>query len=299
VEVAHPQPQLGLRIRCPPPQRIMALLEAKARLAKELYWYDREKRRWVLNLSRLSTAATRRFGRLQRVDLSIPPPPEAYNAMLETVPGLTACYHKFLYETQGKLENSIMSIEGEGGRGKSTLAYYLTLWLGGEFIPPTDDVVERLYRIVDAGRWVPIIVLDDIGTVFGKYWVFNPEDYQIVTPIFEALEYVRDWTGLLLMTTRSFPGIAKKLRELTSLNGVVKRIVLHGEYIVDIIVWYNVHESRVSRKPVYVDILWPGVPLPKNVFSMQIRERREKARRLLRRALEAKKKRGEAEGGKN
>jgi len=268
-----------LAITCPPLPRILELLENKRRLAIEAYKYDQERRRFVFDVSPIVAEASRMFGKLQLVDESIEPDETAYRSILYTLPGLYACMH-MEFKRRGILKNEVFALEGAGGSGKSTIAYWLVRWLGGLMITPTDDVVKVFRDILKERLWFPIIVLDDIASVVSKYWIFDRGERAKWMAFFRALEYVRDVTGVLLMTARSFSGIAKKLREMATLVGVVKRIVVADMYIIDVIIWRKSDMPRSSR-PDFIDVVWPGIKIPEEEFEEQLEKRRKMALSIL------------------
>ena len=268
-----------MAITCPEVSDCLSLLEVKKRLALDVYKYDPTRRRYVFDIEPIVEQAEEMFKRLQYIDESLEPDEAAYRSILHTVPGLFACMH-IEFKKRGVLKNEVFALEGPGGSGKSTIAYWLVKWLGGIMITPTDDPVRVLRNILESRLWFPIIVLDDVASVISKYWIFTREERRRWIAFFRALEYIRDVTGVLLLTARSFSGIARKLREMSTLVGTMKRIVVANRYIIDIIEWRKSDMPRVAR-PEYIDIVWPGIRIPSEEFAEQLERRRMMALRVL------------------
>ena len=264
---------------CPKPGEIVKLLEAKAELARNAYVYDAETRSWRLRRDVLSVVAAKMFGRLQRLDYSVEPDEAAVMSYRRTVPALIACLHKHFY-ARGELRNIVMTLYGHGGVGKSTVAFYVVDTAGGIIITPEDDYASILANLFESRMWVPAIVFDDVAAMISKYWLWSSKEERIkAIRLFRVLEYVRDITGLLLLTARNFEGVAKRLRELQSLYGYMREVVL-GDHLVTIIEWYDA--SGLQKRPKYLDIVYPGVRIPSDVFNEMLEKRRRKALELLR-----------------
>ena len=268
--------------KCPSPDEIVSLLRLKSALANSAYEYDPRTRRWYLRLDVLERAALMELGRLQRSDYSIEPDEKAIMSYRRSLPALLACLHRYFYEKKRELRNEVLTVYGPGGIGKSTLAYYVIDTAGGIILTPEDDIVGILERLFEARMWLPVIVLDDAGALVSKYWLWMPKEVrQRYIRLFDVLEYVRDITGLLLMTSRSSEGAAKRLRELQTIKGYMREVFLgDGHYVVTIIEWYDAGSN--SKRPRYLDILWPGVKVPDLYFMESLEKRRRKAIELLR-----------------
>lgn len=283
------------RSRCPRPSEIVTMLRFKAMVAVNAYEYDADTRRWFMRLDVVEKAAMKVLGRLQRSDYSIEPDERAVESYRRSLPALLACLHRYFYEKKGELRNEVLTVYGPGGVGKSTLAYYVVDTAGGVIITPEDDAVGIFEKLFEDRVWLPAIVLDDVAAMITKYWLWTPRDERWrYIRLFRVLEYVRDITGLLLMTARSSEGVAKRLRELQSIKGFMREVFLgDGQYVVTIIEWYDA--SSNARRPRYIDILWPGVRVPDEYFKSSLEKRRRKAIELLRSIREKGEEEAEAE----
>ena len=258
--------------RCPSLEEAARILERKRWLAHESYPIDDGRPRF--STEPVLTEAYHLFGRLQRIDESVPAPSNAYRAIMESIPGVVACMH-LEYYSRGKLKNEMFSLEGPGGIGKTSYVWYLARFLDGILINDETGVAESLKSLLKERRWVPILVFDDIASIISKYWILYRSERKWAS-LFKAIEYSKDWSGVIVFTARSFEGIAKRFRELSSFQGTYRRVLV-GEYIVDIIEW-----KKPGRKlPYYIDVLWPGLDLPDDVFRGMLEKRRERALKLI------------------
>jgi len=255
-------------------ENVYELLKRKRELAARSYEVSGS--RLVLRPEPVLLEAQRRFGKLQRADMAYPPGESAYRAIMESVPALLARQHLFHYRCRGEYLNEILALEGPGGIGKSTLAYYVASFLGGRIMSDEDEILSGIRELIESGTWVPILVLDDIATVISKYWFLDSADRQKWKGLFKAIEYAKDWAGVILLTARSFEGVAKRLRELATLRGEMRRLYYHG-YIIDIITWYKTGK----RLPLYVDVLWPGMKMPRDAWEEMNKKRRLNALKAL------------------
>jgi len=268
---------------CPDPKKIADMLREKHRLAEKAFRIELTDRGWrmVTVMDVLVSKAHDMFGELQTIDESLPPPRNAYKAIIESVPGLLACLHKAYYE-QGILKNEVLTIEGPGGIGKTSYVWYLTLFVGGRLVNDARSFLETFRELVYGNKWVPVLVLDDIASIISKYWFMIREE-RSWAHFFKMIEYAKDWAGVIIATARSFEGVARRLRELSSLRGTYTRAVLPGGLILDYIVW----KKPGHKLPYYVDILWPGLRVPEQVWGRIMRVRRSRAERLLSKLEEA------------
>ena len=266
------------RSNCPPLLELNKMLLEKARIAIQSvirvqnpdgsYYY-------TVDAEKVRALHKKLFGKFQRVDESEPPPVNVYKRIVETVPGIIACMHARYYYEAGVWKNEVMSLEGPGGAGKSSYVYWLVKLIGGMLVNDAEDLVKALEVLLGERRWVPILVLDDIGAIISKYWFLSKEERKW-SKIFRLLEYAKDFTGLILMTERNFSGIAKKLRELATLNGKLVRM-LAGEYIIDYIKWSPPGSHSIK----YLDVLWPGLRIDNRDWAKLIEKRREIGLKLL------------------
>ena len=263
-----------MSLTCPrDPGKLMNGLLEKRRLAKKIYEYDGKKVR--LKISELVEEYTRYFGKLQTVLEDEPPTQKAYESILYSVPGIIGCLHK-MFKERGVLKNEIISLDGMGGIGKSSFVYWLTRFVGGLFINDDKELIYTLKRLIQNREWVPVLVIDDIATMINKYWFMTKRERKW-NYLFRALEYAKDWTGLLIMTARSFEGNAKRFRELATLKGTMEAVVVSDRYLVGLITWYRPD----SKIPYYVDFYWPGIKIPEDAWNTMMDERRERALYLL------------------
>jgi len=183
-----------------------------------------------------------------------------------------------------------ISIIGLGGSGKTTysiVSAYGALRLLGlpddvaintvsalTFFSPK-EFVDFVHVLIEERKWVPFIILDDIGSQISKYWIFLGQHFW--SHLFSILDQVKDWTGVIVMTARSFNSIPARLRELTDLVVEAKEVDLSGA-VLDIFMYYSyddyvsLRRRRVGLK--YIDILLPTVKMPDELWSKMIETRR-------------------------
>jgi len=243
--------------------------------------YEISGNRVRMNVDCLAKEAQRRFGRLQRVDKSVPEPTTALRYVAASVPGAVAAINTYYMEKRGELNNEIMILEGPGGVGKSSFAFWLAEIYGGEVLTSEDEIVESIRRLFSENKWIPVLVLDDVAAIVSKYWFMDREEKRW-SHFFKLIEYMKDISGMVLVTARSFDGVARRLRELSGLQGTMKRVVYAKSYIFDIIEW-----KRPGKKTVeYVDVLWPGLRMPEHHWNRIMSVRRSRALRLLDKMIE-------------
>ena len=265
---------MSVSVTCPDPRRVVRILEAKARAAVRYARWSPEAQRFVYDLEPVKTLANQYFGTLQTVDESRDVPLEyKLRAVVESLPGLVACQHRFVYERKRELRNEMMALEGEGGLGKSAYAWWLARIVGGRLVTSVEGLADAIEEAASAGKWYPVLVLDDVAAMVSKYWVWDREEREKWKHLFKVMDYAKDWAGVVLFTARDYRGIAKRFRELVTYVGRMRRLVLNRDYVIDVIEWRR--EGR--REIVYLDVLWPGLRIPDEEFQRILDERRRRA----------------------
>ena len=198
-----------------------------------------------------------------------------------------------LYQ-KGYWKNVTVAIVGMGGSGKTTysiLSGYGAMRLLGYSEDYAMDAVSRLVffsskELVDfilhltrEKRWVPFIVVDDIGSQISKYWVFLGQHFW--SYLFSVLDQVKDWTGVLVMTARSFESIPARLRELADLVVYAHEVDFNG-VVLDVFEYYRYEDYGSKRsKPIAVDVMPPTARMPEQMWLKMMEVRRETALRRL------------------
>ena len=265
---------MSVSATCPSPRRIVRIMEEKARAAQRYARWSPELQRFVYDLEPVKTLANRYFGTLQTVDESRDVP-LAYKlrAVVETLPGLIACQRKYIHDAKGELRNEMLALEGEGGLGKSSYAWWLARIVGGRLVTSVEELADAVEEAAVKGKWFPVLVLDDVAAMVSKYWVWDREERDKWKHFFKVLDYAKDWAGVVLFTARDYRGLAKRFRELVTYIGRMRRLVINHDYIIDVIEWRR--EGR--REIVYLDVLWPGLRIPSDEFQRILEERRRRA----------------------
>lgn len=224
-----------------------------------------------------------------------------------------------LKSARGLLKHLTVAIVGVGGSGKTTYsilsAYGAMLLVGlsreramnavvrNTFFEPL-EFVEYVKSLVSEERWVPFIILDDVGAQISKYWMHIGQRYW--AHLFSVLDHLKDWCGVLIMTARAFESIPARLRELADYVVEASESRLPSGTVLDVFKFYTYSDyARWRRRRaglLYVDVLPPSVKMPKELWNrmLEVRKKTGLARLTeieaeLRKAAEkAKKRRGEA-----
>ena len=260
---------------CPTADSAYGRLKEKRIITTKVYITSGPGRRagYKINFDMLLRLTSKTYGKIQTAELNVPPPPEPAirKALVNSYLGLLACIHARYYCEQGLLNNEFATIVGPGGMGKSTYVWYLADMLGGILLTKEDDVLTAIWKLYVGRDWKPMIVLDDIAAIISKYWHLDRSE-RLWKNFFKAIEYAKDFTGVLVTTARSLDGQPKRFRELVSVIGEVKRFLV-GSYIVDVIEWRRADTPR-HHAPDYVDVLWPGLRLPEEYWEKMMQHRR-------------------------
>jgi hypothetical protein len=210
-----------------------------------------------------------------------------------------------LWAKRGLLKHKAILIVGPAGTMKTT--YSLLAAIGGltlagmelevakrvvaglTFFEST-PFVKTLNELVKRRAWVPVVILDDIGTQISKYWVHLKQYYW--THLFSVLDQLKDMCGVLIMTARTYYGPAARLREIADYVVDVDELDISG-YVVDVLSFKkHIHSAQRQPRapPRYLDVMLPTVRMPEEFwdYMMQIRATTsEKRLEHLGKALEA------------
>ena len=261
---------------CPDTAMLYAALQKKRELVAQYFIASRHTRRYDI----LIRYARELFdGRMQNVYLSAPPPPPHIirRMILDSYPALMTCIHARYFCEHGYEHNFMMMIVGPGGVGKTTYVAYLSALLGGVMITSEDEILFGIMDIVHNRKWVPLLVLDDINAILSKYWYMNKEE-RAWSEFFKMIDYAKDLTTMMLVTARNEEGPPKRLRELTNYTGFV-RILPFGTNLLYFVEWYA--GTKPSGVPVAVDLWWPGLRLPEQLWRRIKEVRRLRSEILL------------------
>ena len=193
-------------------------------------------------------------------------------------------HHKNLYK------HVTISIIGLGGAGKTTysvLSAYGALRMLG--VPRSKalsmegaltffsakEFVDFAYQLINQRKWVPFIIIDDVGSQISKYWIFLGQYFWAY--LFSILDQLKDWCGVLIMTARSFNSIPARMRELTDLVVEAKEVDMDG-IILDLFFYY-MYDDYVSMKRKqdglkYIDVMLPVVKMPDHLWERMVEIRR-------------------------
>lgn len=190
-----------------------------------------------------------------------------------------------LLARKGLLKHVTVAIIGLGGSGKTT--YSVTSLIGSlrllgldqgaagslVFFEPT-DFIGFVKENLESKKWVPAVVLDDVGAQISKYWVWLGQRWWAY--LFSVLDHVKDWCGVLVMTASSFNVIPSGLRDKIDLVVEATEAVYKG-YVLNLFTWYRRDKYLESkrRKPVYIDVSPPTLLMPKHVWYTMMEKRRK------------------------
>jgi len=217
-----------------------------------------------------------------------------------------------LARDRGRLKQLTISIIGEeGGAGKTTyavLSAYGALRLLGfsreeawrivernTFFYPI-DLVDHARQLVENRLWTPFIILDDVGAHISKYWMLLGETHWL--HFFRALDQMKDWCGVLILTARSQGSMPRRLREISKIIVDASETLFPTHTVLSVFKFYFADEyGKLSRKrkPHYIDVLPPTAKMPDRLWSKMMEERRRtqlSSLTKLKEKLERKRKRG-------
>jgi len=212
---------------------------------------------------------------------------------------LAGCRREFIH--------SAVAIIGQGGAGKTTYAILSVIgaallmgWDWGyakEFVKEVmvvtpDEILNKLRWIAEERRWLPVLLIDDIGAQISKYWAWLGETWW--SNVFSLMDQLKEFIGVLVLTARSLESIPKRLREIV--DWVVEAKVTRfreNDVLLTVLYWYSAEEyltkgyrRRKRARVSFVDVFLPGARMPDDVWRRLVDIRIETARRRLARAIE-------------
>lgn len=187
-----------------------------------------------------------------------------------------------LLAKKGMLKHASIAIVGLGGSGKTT--YAVSSIVGASrilnisnidkfiFFEPI-DFIDFVKERLETKTWVPAVILDDVGAQISKYWVWLGQKWW--AHLFSLLDHVKDWCGVLIITSGSFSIIPSGLRDKIDLV-IEANEVTYGRYIMNVFTWYRRDKYNMKTKniPVYIDVMPPTMLMPKKMWMEMIEARR-------------------------
>ena len=202
-------------------------------------------------------------------------------------------------------KNLKVVVEGRSGIGKTTysiLSLYGALrilglerdeawWLSSRltFLSPVDFAYLMLYA-VRKGVYIPCVILDEAGLQLSKYWLWLGREARLAfSALFEMLDLVKDYIGVLILTSPTHENIAKRLRDICDF------IVPGDEYVernIGYTVWaltrrsllyyetYSYPHRRILKKAkldysvLTVDVTPASIRLPREIWRRHLEDRR-------------------------
>jgi len=217
----------------------------------------------------------------------VPVPQNAYSKLMLSA---IIAERYLLKKYRNLFKHVTISIIGLGGSGKTTysiMSAYGALKLLGYSDEDAINTVSALtffsskefvdfaHKLIEERKWVPFIILDDIGSQISKYWIFLGQHFW--AHLFSILDQVKDWCGVLVMTARSFSSIPARLRELTDLVVEAKEVDIGG-VVLDIFKYYSYDDYVSLRRRrqglKYIDVLLPTIKMPNEMWIKMIEVRR-------------------------
>lgn len=213
--------------------------------------------------------------------------PDKYmNTMLSAI-----ISERFLLRLHRNLWKHItISIVGLGGSGKTTYSIISAMGalkligyperqildaISGLTFFSAKEFVEFSKSLIEKREWVPFIILDDIGSQISKYWIFLGQYFW--SYLFSVLDQLKDWTGCLILTARTFESIPARLRELSDMVIEAREIDFQG-VILDIFSYY-MYDDYVSKRRrrqglKFIDVLLPTIKMPDVMWKRMLETRR-------------------------
>lgn len=190
----------------------------------------------------------------------------------------------------GRYKHLTIAIVGTPGSGKTTYSVYSSigalLLSGVSYDDALKIVSERIFfepesllaflnKIKDeyGKKWYPVVIIDDIGVQISKYWLHLGERHWI--NFFKMLEQLKESIGVLIVTARSFEGIASKIREIVDIIVQSNYIIFSEGFRVGLFEFFSPEVWRRRKKYArkYVDVILPCVRLPEDLWSRMISSR--------------------------
>jgi len=205
-----------------------------------------------------------------------------------------ACVVKYLaaLKAGGMLKNVTVVLEGAKGSGKTTYAFN-SCWQAladvGLGFEEAYEATRRLLfwdlenwalavkELTEQGRWVPFMILDDVGVHASRYWHLTEKRGSFIR-LAEQLDTLKDVTSVLVITTPDIKNIASFLR---STSGYVAsfRHARAGQGTATLITWSTVTVDDAGKRvkkveaPTYLEVVPANTRMPDEVWEQMMRVR--------------------------
>lgn len=214
----------------------------------------------------------------------------------------------------GASKHAKFMIEGRSGVGKTTYALlctygaYRILGLDEEtawrltsslWIMSAELFADLMYHVVQEGLYIPVIILDEAGLTFSKYWMWMGKKFRkAFASLLEIFDLVKDYIGTIFFTSPTQENIAKRLRDICDYvvrgdefseiaEGRDGKIVFRS-YSVFIVLrrqlfyyqTYSLPHRDIIKKAKLdyavhsIDVMPGTIKIPKRLWTQHIRERR-------------------------
>ncbi|MEM2612833.1 MAG: hypothetical protein ABIM42_05865 [candidate division WOR-3 bacterium] len=191
------------------------------------------------------------------------------------------------------LKHLTVAVVGLKGSGKTTYSIASAagaLMLSNLFSLSEQDIINALseliffepesfislvrYQLLEKSKWVPVIILDDVGAQISKYWIHIGEKYW--SHLFSVLDHLKDWCGVLILTATSFSAIPSRLRDIVDVVIEASETDVDG-YIIDEFIFYrrDKYLPDARKKPMYIDVAPPTLKMPDEIWK-KMRDARKK-----------------------
>jgi len=216
-------------------------------------------------------------------------------------------------------KNARAVIAGRSGIGKTTYAmlavYGAFRILGCEpdeawsltasltFMNPV-DFAEFMVEVVKEDVFVPALIIDEAGLALSKYWVFQKGKFrQAFTHLLEVFDLIKDWIGMLILTTPNVENVAKRLRDICDYKIYGDEIPYIEEeaeegkegrkVVLSYTVWAinrkklqyyttysyphrrTITKSKLDEEPIDIDVIPATIKLPSPIWSKHLLYRKE------------------------
>lgn len=219
-----------------------------------------------------------------------------------------------MYYRYGIFKNARAVIAGRSGIGKTTYALlsmygcFRLCGLGQDdswrlatalwFMDAVEFAIFMKY-VVDSGLYLPALLIDEAGLAISKYWIFGDRNLRrAFSGLLEIFDLIKDWIGVLLLTSTSQENVAKRLRD------IYDYVIIGDEYsLPDDKAWFTVwvlkrkklrfyeamsyvdrsviRRAKLEEMPIYIDVIPSTIKIPEECWMEHKRDRRERVRERL------------------
>lgn len=217
---------------------------------------------------------------------------------------LLVAERRILAQERRLLKHLTVAIVGLKGSGKTTYSVVSScgaLMLSSLFKISEKEAIDKLselaffepenfvefvrFRLLKNKEWVPVMILDDVGSQISKYWIHIGEKYWSF--LFSVLDHLKDWCGVLVLTATSFSAIPARLRDIVDIVVEASEIDVNG-YIMDLFVFYrrDKYLPGARKSPIYIDVAPPTLKMPNKLWEKMINTRVELGQKRLDKVLD-------------